>query len=187
MEVSIAELNSLSVDQQRIVVIGDQRKELIRMISFVLAQNNRAFDHFAGCELHSQAGAPIILIEGDGDLVRYHHHIGVVTKSATINQADWMRFADSTPKSGILLYPENDAVSKSLFSKERADVQTIHYSQAASELNAGSVFLVSSTNEKFEIKISGDQNLVLIGCAKELLKKIGISSGQFYRTIANFS
>ncbi len=187
MEVSIAELNSLSVDQQRIVVVGDKRKELVKMVAFVLAQNKKAFNHYAEGKLNSQTGAPLILIESDSDLVRYQHHIGVVTKSNANKQDEWTQFADSTPKSGILIYPEHDSVSKSIFSKERPDVQTIPYSQASSELKAGSVFLISSTHEKFEIKIKGDENLLLIGCAKELLKKIGISSSQFYRTIANFS
>jgi UDP-N-acetylmuramate: L-alanyl-gamma-D-glutamyl-meso-diaminopimelate ligase len=187
MEVSIAELNKLTQDQQRVVVVGDQRQALISMVTYILRENNKPYDYFSNGNLQSQKGAPTIIIEAGGGASQYSHHIGVVTKASSQLPSELETFANATPKSGILFYPDGDATLKAIFGKERADVQLIAYTKLASEFKNGVQSLVSSTNERFPIKITGDQNLLLLGCAKELLKKIGISSGQFYRFISTFS
>jgi hypothetical protein len=51
----------------------------------------------------------------------------------------------------------------------------------------GKTILVSSTGDKFPILLSGNQNLLLLAVAKDLLKKIGISSGQFYKAVATIT
>jgi hypothetical protein len=60
-------------------------------------------------------------------------------------------------------------------------VQAIAYSAYKHELKDGATILITSTNEKFPIALSTEMELKCIGATRELLKKIGISSGQFYR------
>jgi hypothetical protein len=46
--------------------------------------------------------------------------------------------------------------------------------------------LISSTNEKFPIALKTEMELKCISATRELLKKIGISSGQFYKSSKYF-
>jgi UDP-N-acetylmuramate: L-alanyl-gamma-D-glutamyl-meso-diaminopimelate ligase len=184
MEMTPQALYQKNLDKQRIVIVGEERHQLVKMIAVVLQQCNRKVDFFSEGKLTEQASSPAIIIEADENLTGYHHHMGVLTPTSSMNMAEVMQFADTTPKGGTLIYPEENAQLKSLLGKERADVQVIPYKILSHQIKDGSVFLVSSANEKFPIKLKGNQNLVLLSVAKELLKKIGISSGQFYKAAA---
>jgi UDP-N-acetylmuramate: L-alanyl-gamma-D-glutamyl-meso-diaminopimelate ligase len=175
-----------NIDKQRIVIAGADRSKLGRIITEVLHSNNRKFDHFANGKLTKVEDAPIIIIESPStELTGYQHHIGILTTAEPHEMDQMTKFADASPKSGILIYPENDSQLKAIGTKERSDIQIISYKIIPHEVKDGKTYLVSSTKEKFFVRLSGNQNLVLLGAAKELLKKIGISSGQFYRAVSN--
>lgn len=187
MEISVEALCKQSIDQQRIIIVGSQRKKLAQFLRHILAFNHKAFNFFSEGQFTIQAGAPILIVESDTALHAFQHHVLLLTSAAENRLSEFTQLADATPKSGIILYPEGDAKLKTIGSKERADVQPIPYKIIPHEVTNGAFTLVTSTNEKFILKITGEDNMLLLAAAKELLKKIGISSSQFYKAAATLS
>jgi UDP-N-acetylmuramate: L-alanyl-gamma-D-glutamyl-meso-diaminopimelate ligase len=186
MEYTPQSIYKENIDKQRIVIAGPDRSKLGRILHYVLHSQNRKFDHLSNGQLIKMEEAPIIIIESASpDLVGYQHHIAVLSTAEPTELDQLTKFADATPKSGILLYPETDAKLKAIGGKERNDVQTVSYQIISHEVKDGKTYLISSTKEKFLIKLSGSLNLLLLSAAKELSKRIGISSGQFYRAVSN--
>jgi UDP-N-acetylmuramate: L-alanyl-gamma-D-glutamyl-meso-diaminopimelate ligase len=186
MELTPQAIYEQNNDKQRIVITGSERSKLASIISTVLKTYQRKFDHFAEGRLTTIPGAPLIIIESaiSPDMLGYKHHVAILT-SANENELTYLtKFADATPKSGILFYPETDLQLKSIGSKERTDVQIFPYKVIPHEVKDGKTVLVSGTNEKFPILLEGSQNLLLLAAANELLRRIGISSGQFYKAVS---
>lgn len=131
--------------------------------------------------------APTIVIQCSSQLLDYKHHIAILSDLPPDNDTkSFEQFADATPKGGTLIYQEGDPKAKAIGSKERADIQAISYKPYQHEIKDGTTILVSSTNEKIPIKLSGALHLSYVSAAKEVLKKLGITSGQFYRSVPNF-
>jgi UDP-N-acetylmuramate: L-alanyl-gamma-D-glutamyl-meso-diaminopimelate ligase len=175
-------------DCQRILIIGPGRDLVSNIIVAVLKFNNRKFSSITDGEGEWNTEAPIAIFRDKqiANLPHYRHHIILLTGPLeNVEASSYEMLLNATPKSGIVLYPESDAGLKSIGSKERADVQAIPYKTIPHEEKNGRVTLVTSTNEKFPIQLTGEQTLELLGAAKEMLKKIGISSGQFYRGVAS--
>ncbi len=189
MELTPQAIYEQSIDKQRIVITGSERSKLGGIITTILNKYQRKFDHFANGQLTSLPSSPIIIIESpiSHTILGYKHHVAILTNASETELTDLMKFADATPKSGTIFYPETDPKLKSIGSKERADIQSIPYKVIPHEVKDGKTILVSSTGEKFPIQLSGNQNLLLLAVAKDLLKKIGISSGQFYKAIATIT
>jgi len=202
-----------SKDKQRIVIAGSHGKTTITaMIIHVLNFHKREFDYVIGAQVPGLdnnvklSDASVIIIEGDEYLtssldpvpkfLKYKHHIGVVSGVAWDHanvfptQEDYIRqfhlFADATPKAGILIYCESDPIASKICSKERPDVTAIPYKIHGHTNENGKQLLVSSTNEKFPLEIFGDHNLLNLSAAKEVLKKIGITSSKFYGAMQSF-
>lgn len=201
-----------SIDKQRIVVAGSHGKTTITaIIVHVLNYFNRSFDYVIGARIRGientvkLSDAPVIVIEGDEYLcsaldptpkfLRYQHHIGLIsgiawdhanvfpTEEEYLKQFD--KFADQTPKSGILIFCENDPLVSIIGNKQRADVLNIPYKTHPHAIENGQEFL-SNGKERIPIRIFGTHNLQNISAAKELLKRIGISGEQFYEAVASF-
>ncbi len=187
MEISVDSLIRQSIDQQRILLVGNQRKKLSHFIRHILSFNHKAFNFFSEGQLTEQSGAPVLIIEGNSQLGEFQHHVLLLTASSDTSLAELTSLADATPKGGILLYPESDSKLKAIGAKERVDVQPIPYKVISHEVKNGVTTLVTSTNEKFPLQIQGEENMLLLAAAKELLKKIGISSSQFYKAAATLS
>lgn len=175
-----------SLNKQRIVITGLERANVTRIITTILQSYDRKFDHFDNGQLASMPGASIILIEANltPEIQEYHHHVLLFTNLVEKDLVDAMKLADKTPKGGIVFYPEINSKLKSLENKERTDMQFVTYKELPHVIQEGKTFLISSTKEKFPINLKGDENLLALAVAKELLRKIGISSGQFYKAIA---
>lgn len=189
MELTPQAIYEQSIDKQRIVITGSERSILTKIITSILKIYQRKFDHFADGQLTLMPNAPIIIIESliTPAILGYKHHVAILTNANENQLLDLTKFADATPKSGIIFYPEEDSKLKSIGSKERSDVQTNPYKIISHEVKDGKTILISSSNEKFPIQLSGKQTLLMVSVAKDLLKKIGISSGQFYRAIATIT
>jgi UDP-N-acetylmuramate: L-alanyl-gamma-D-glutamyl-meso-diaminopimelate ligase len=202
-----------SVDKQRIVVAGSHGKTTITaIICHVLRYFKREFDYVIGARVSGientvkLTGAPIIIIEGDEypssaldptpKFLRFQHHVGLIsgiswdhvnvypTEEEYVKQFD--RFADQTPKGGILIYCEQDPMALMIGKKERADVLEISYkSHAHASDNNGQSFL-TNVKERYPIRIFGSHNFQNIAAAKEVLKKIGITPEQFFEAITSF-
>ncbi len=131
-------------------------------------------------------GASIILIETDitPEIEGYHHHVIIFTNLIEKDRVNAIKLVDKTPKGGIVFYPEIDSKSNSIENKERTDMQFVLCKVLPHSIQEGKIFLISSTKEKFPTNLKSAENLLALAIAKELLKKIGISSGMFYKAVA---
>jgi UDP-N-acetylmuramate: L-alanyl-gamma-D-glutamyl-meso-diaminopimelate ligase len=188
---------SQSRDKQRVVITGNHATIIAGMIIHVLHACKREFDYltsrtFPGNNsLSKMSNAPVIVIEDSqrpfSAAMHYHHHIGVITDFDDTDEVirTLIGFADGTPKAGILIFSEEDpagAVGK----KQRADITAIPYGTNPHTTENGKLVLISNSNERFPMAVSGEQNARCISGAREVLIKLGITSDQFYRTIASF-
>jgi UDP-N-acetylmuramate: L-alanyl-gamma-D-glutamyl-meso-diaminopimelate ligase len=201
-----------SKEKQRIVIAGSHGKTTITaIIIHVLNYCKRNFDYVVGAKVSGientvkLSDAPIIIIEGDEYLsspldptpkfIRYQHHIGLIsgiawdhfnvfpTENDYVKQFDI--FADSTPKAGIIIFCEQDAMTSVIGAKPRHDVLNVPYKAHSHIVENGQVILTDG-KKKVPVKIFGSHNLQNLNGAKELLKKIGISTDQFYESIQSF-
>jgi len=200
-------------DKQRIVIAGSHGKTTITaLIIHVLNYFNRKFDYVIGAKVpgveHTVklSDAPMIIIEGDEYLssvldptpkfIRYQHHIGLIsgiswdhanvfpTEDEYVKQFD--RFADQTPKGGILIYCEQDPMAMMIGKKERADVLEISYKSHAHTSDNNGQFFLTNGKERYPIKIFGSHNFQNLAGAKEVLKKIGVTAEQFFEAVGTF-
>jgi UDP-N-acetylmuramate: L-alanyl-gamma-D-glutamyl-meso-diaminopimelate ligase len=201
-----------SKEKQRIVIAGSHGKTTITaIIIHVLNYFKRDFDYVVGAKISGientvkLSDAPVIIIEGDEYLssaldptpkfLRYQHHVGLISGIAWDHYnvfpteddyvAQFDIFADNTPKAGILIFCEQDAMTSVIGAKSRKDVFDVPYKAHTHENDNGRVFLTDE-KKRIPIKIFGNHNLQNISGAKELLKKIGISSDQFFEAIQTF-
>lgn len=201
-----------SIDKQRVIIAGSHGKTTITgIVVHVLNYYNRSFDYVIGARIKGidnpvkLSDAPLIVIEGDEYLcsaldptpkfLRYQHHIGLIsgvawdhanvfpTEEEYLKQFD--KFADQTPKSGILIFCDSDPMVSVVGNKQRADVTSVPYKAHSHAVENGQEYLTNG-KERIPIRIFGNHNLQNISGAKELLKKIGISSEQFYKAISSF-
>lgn len=203
-----------SKNKQRIVIAGSHGKTTITaIIIHVLTHCKRNFDYVIGARVRGIENtvkltndAPIIVIEGDEYLasaldptpkfLRYQHHIGLIsgiswdhanvfpTEEEYVKQFDL--FADQTPKGGILVYCEQDPMALMIGKKERADVTEVAYKSHPHTADNDGHFYLTEHKEKHPINLFGSHNYQNISGAKEVLKKIGITSKQFFEAMATF-
>jgi|SRR6478736_4610120 len=201
-----------SLDKQRIVVVGSHGRNMVASILIhVLSYHNRPADHVistaSGKEFSVKLSkAPVIIIDGSESpsttlyhtpqFIKYKQHIGILTEIAwnpetsNLNENDFIRqydlFADTSPKGGMLIYKESDKIASVICNKERPDVLYIPYKAHASAVEGGVDFLITHDNKKVPVQLSGKQNFLYFCAAYEALKKIGITSEQFYKAIPSF-
>ena len=202
-----------SRDKQRVVIAGSHGKTTITaIIIHVLNYWKRNFDYVIGARIKGiqntvkLSDAPFIVIEGDEYLsspldltpkfIRYQHHIGLISgiswdhanvfpsEEEYVKQFD--RFADQTPKGGVLVYCEQDSMALMIGKKERADVLEISYKSHAHVTDNQGQFFLTSNKERYPILIFGNHNYQNLSGAREVLKKLGITNEQFYEAISSF-
>jgi UDP-N-acetylmuramate: L-alanyl-gamma-D-glutamyl-meso-diaminopimelate ligase len=201
-----------SKDKQRIVIAGSHGKTTITsIITHVLNYFKRDFDYVIGAKVSGVeitvklSEAPIIVIEGDEYLsspldptpkfLRYQHHIALISGIAWDHynvfptEIDYVRqfdvLAEHTPKAGILIFCEQDAMTSMIGAKEKMDVLRIPYKAHAHVTENGQVYLTDGKT-RVPIKIFGNHNMQNIAGAKEVLKKVGVSQEQFFEAIQSF-
>jgi UDP-N-acetylmuramate: L-alanyl-gamma-D-glutamyl-meso-diaminopimelate ligase len=202
-----------SKDKQRIVIAGSHGKTTITAIVIhVMNYFKRNFDYVIGARVRGientvkLSGAPIIIIEGDEYLasaldptpkfLKYQHHIGLIsgiawdhanvfsTEEEYVRQFDL--FADQTPKSGILIYCEQDSLALMIGKKERFDVVEVTYKSHPHTSDTNGHFFLTEGKNKHPINLFGSHNYQNISGAKEVLKRIGITNDQFFEAMASF-
>lgn len=182
---------SQSADKQRIMLIGTEARTITAMITHVLRLYQRDFDFTLSTPVSSVklSLAPVIFIEKSGRptevLLKYQHHIGVISNMLPDDESIISRFADATPKGGTLFYSDTEDLAR-ICKKERPDVTAIACAKFPHVIENNKLILVSSAKERFVVKVSGDRNLFNFSIAKEVLKKIGITSEQFYQSMISF-
>lgn len=201
-----------SKSKQRIVIAGSHGKTTITsIILHILKYFDREFDFLVGAQIEGfdlmvkLSDAPIIVIEGDEYLaspidkrpkfLHYQHHIGLIsgvswdhinvfpTMDEYVKQFD--KFADSSPKAGILIYCEEDDLATVIGGKEREDVTSIDYKAHKHTIKDGVTYL-KTENGDVSVGLFGKHNMQNISGAKEVLKKLGITDAQFYEAIQSF-
>lgn len=182
-------------DKQRVVITGSQAKRITAMVISALETHHREFDFVTrfppkGSSSSSRiSGAPLIIIQEHeqptASILEYRHHIGVITEMPAIKDDVINQFADATPKGGMLIFSEIDPVG-TIGKKERSGITSIAYKTYPHTVENGKVALLTTKNEKVPIHLSGEESLRNLSAAREILKKIGITSSQFYAAIARF-
>lgn len=183
-----SDIYNQSLDKQRIIITGAQSSLIASMVLHVLTFNKRKFDFSIDNETPSlSADAPLVIIQGNTQLLDYKPHIAILSNPESNSQlAEFEQLADATPKGGTLLYPESNPALKRIASKERTDVQLITYNVFEHNKKNGEIQLKSSKGEQFPVSLNTDTQLECANAAHELLKKIGISSSQFYKAIGTY-
>lgn len=201
-------------DKQRIVVAGSHGKTTTTaMIMHVLTHAHRRFDYLVGAQVTGfqqtvklTEEAPIMVIEGDEYLASpdlqvpkflvYKHHIGLVTgiawdhinvfptEHSYVRQFD--RFADATPKAGILVYNDEDMIASVICKKEREDVTVLEYGTPKHVVRNGTTFLINNIGKEIPVRFFGNHNLSNANGARTLLHKVGITDDEFFDAIQSF-
>jgi len=201
-------------DKQRIVVAGSHGKTTTTaMIMHVLTVAGRKFDYLVGAQVPGfqqtvklTDEAPIMVIEGDeyfaspdlqiAKFLVYQHHIGLVTgiawdhinvfptEHSYVRQFD--HFADATPKAGILVYNDEDAIATVICKKEREDVTVLEYGTPKSVVRNGITYLINHMGKEVPVRFFGAHNLSNANGARTLLHKLSISDDVFYDAIQSF-
>jgi UDP-N-acetylmuramate: L-alanyl-gamma-D-glutamyl-meso-diaminopimelate ligase len=202
-----------SKDKQRVVIAGSHGKTTITsMILHVMKFHNKNFDYMVGAQIEGfdnpvkiTPDAPVIILEGDEYLsspidlrpkfIHYKHHIGLISGIAWdhINVfptfEDYVKqfdaFADSTPKAGMLIYPDNDDIAGIIGKKERESITCIEYSIHKHEVKDGKTYLKTDQG-KVEVSVFGEHNMLNISAAKSICTKLGITDEMFYEAIPSF-
>jgi UDP-N-acetylmuramate: L-alanyl-gamma-D-glutamyl-meso-diaminopimelate ligase len=196
----------LSTDKQRIIIAGNHHKKaLLKVIAHVFNFHKKPVDFFTFQQVRISEEAPVIIIEAEEAIVSplrrqpafmfYQHHAAVLCGLSWEKSADYQTFeqyvkafdvlADSTPKSGLLMYAEEDDLLAVIGKKEREDVIPVGYSFHASEQKDGKTWLTTG-DKKIPVRFSGEENMHLIQGAKILLGKLGITEDAFYQAIETF-
>jgi UDP-N-acetylmuramate: L-alanyl-gamma-D-glutamyl-meso-diaminopimelate ligase len=182
------EIYQQSTDKQRILVVGGGSNLIASLITHTLQFHHRKFDFVViGKPASIQKETSVIISNNLTQPIGYKHHILIIGNVASGEElADFEQLADATPKGGTIIYPKTHALLNKIGSKERTDIQSIAYEVYKHEEAEGKTVLISSTKEKFQVELQGDLDLQCVSAAKELLKKIGITSGNFYKAISEY-
>jgi len=203
-----------SRNKQRVVIAGSHGKTTTTaMIMHVLKYWGRKFDYLVGAPVPGFENnvrltdeSPIIVIEGDEyysspdqsipKFLIYQHHVGLVTgiawdhinvfpsEHSYVRQFD--HFADSTPKAGILVYNDEDALTCVICKKEREDVTVLEYGTPKHRVKNGQTYMITAEGKEIPVKFFGVHNLSNANGARTLLTKLGIHDDQFYEAIQSF-
>ncbi len=200
-------------NKQRVVIAGSHGKTTITaMVIHCLNHFGRKFDYVIGARVKGVehtvklSDAPVIVIEGDEylssaldptpKLLLYQHHIGLISGVAWdhvnvfAEEEDYLRqfdrFADETPKGGTLIYCEQDSLALIIGKKDRADVQAISYRSHTHSADGTGRFFITNGKEKYPVRVFGSHNFQNISGAKEVLKKLGITTEMFFEAIQSF-
>jgi len=201
-------------NKQRIVIAGSHGKTTTTaMVMHVLRHAGRKFDYLAGASVkgfdrtvHLSEEAPIIVLEGDEYLsspedqrpkfLVYQHHIGLVTgiawdhinvfptEHAYVRQFD--RFADASPKAGVLIVNEEDALASVICKKERDDVTVLEYGTPAHVVKNGRTYWLTPDGKEIPLRFFGNHNLNNANGARTLLGRLGIHDNVFFEAIQSF-
>lgn len=203
-----------SLNKTRVVVGGSHGKTTTTsMIMHVLRQAGKDFDYLVGARLEgfdrsvNITNAPTIVCEGDeypASVIekrpKFHFlfpHIAILTGIAWdhINVfptfdfylEQFEIFINKIEPGGLLIYNDTDIVLKDLVARtKRADVQYQPYGLPTFSIEKGST-QVWLENEKANLTVFGNHNLLNLHAAFFVCKKLGINTKAFTDSISNFT
>jgi UDP-N-acetylmuramate-alanine ligase len=182
------------------------------MVMHVLRAAGMDIDYIVGARIpgfesgvHLTATARVIVLEGDEYLASpihreskflyYHPNIALLTGIAWdhINvfpvYADYVnqfrRFADSVEPNGVMIYCEEDAELRRLFSDYHPASRLIPYSTPSFAARDHITYLSTEIGE-FAMNIFGGHNMQNVAGAHAICKEMGITDEVFYPAIATY-
>jgi UDP-N-acetylmuramate: L-alanyl-gamma-D-glutamyl-meso-diaminopimelate ligase len=182
-------------DNQRIVITGGQSALISGLVFHVLKYYKRAYDYVTDyqgpiiAQYIPNRHSNILLVQGDEEpspgLSFYQHHVIVLGDIRSTDEAATRLLADATPKGGIILYSETEP-ARSIGKAERADASSLGFNTHPHVTESGMVWIITDEKEKLAVPFTDDAQLRALTAARELLKKIGVTSGQFYVALSGF-
>lgn len=196
-------------DKQRIVVVGKEKTLICLLVLHVLRQLHKTFDYIVDTpQLPTSvqlSNAPVIILEGDAapsspiDLqpqsLRYQHHI------LLLSSLDWeangtyptiesylqyiTRLADTSPKSGSIIYSEEDKLVKNIATEPRADVKAEAYPAHPHRQVGEQVYLLTPQGE-LPFPAAALAAMQAVAAAQQLVRNLAITDQQFYEALATF-
>lgn len=194
------------INKQRLVFAGSAGCDIVAgLCAHVLRHTGRPFDYFAhGSVVIHDPKSPVALIvpgdqpdnHGNAAFRNFNHHFAILC-SMEFNPANgysseseykrqYDQLADATPKGGLISFCEQDPVSSVICNKERADVAYVPFKMPDFKEDQGKYFLKDTGNNLIEIQPGEKSNILYFGAAREILKKIGVSSEQFFQAIGTY-
>jgi len=194
-------------DKQRIVVMGAEKKRICILALHVLAYCHKAVDYVVDApQLDTTvrlSEAPVILLEGttapssptDKQLqcLRYQHHVAVLSSTGEDGEQSLApagepkiltALADASPKSGMLIYNEEDPVVRPIGSAERIDVKRVPYRAHPYRHKDGTTHLITPQGD---VPLHHVAYLEAVAGAQQLLRNMAITDQQFYEALCTFS
>jgi UDP-N-acetylmuramate: L-alanyl-gamma-D-glutamyl-meso-diaminopimelate ligase len=203
-----------SIDKKRVAIGGSHGKTTTTaMVMHVLRHVQIDFDYLVGARLKGFdqsvkiTDAPVIICEADEypasaieKRPKFHFlfpHIAVITGIAWdhINVfptfdfylEQFKIFIEKIKEDGILIYNETDDVLKKLIvSHKRNDIRYVPYSLPRYFIENG-ITSVMIGNEKADLKIFGNHNLLNLQAAYHVCKNLGINDHDFADAILDFT
>lgn len=201
-----------SLNKTRVVVAGSHGKTTITsMILHVLKKLGRDFDYLVGAQIKGfdtmvrLSNAPLIVLEGDEYLASpidrrpkfhlYHPHIAIISGIAWdhINvfptwenyKQQFSMFIDSLAPGAKLIYCEKDAELKAMAAAASPNIELFPYGTPQHRISEGKTEIVDG-GAVIPISVFGDHNLQNLNGARLVCQQLGISSAEFYHSIADF-
>ncbi|WP_342645270.1 Mur ligase family protein [Mucilaginibacter sp. CSA2-8R] len=201
-----------SKDKLRVVIGGSHGKTTITsMILHALQAAGKAFDYLVGAQLEGfdtmvgLSDAPLMIIEGDEYLSSpidrrpkfhiYRANLAVISGIAWdhINVfptfenyiEQFATFINTMEPDGTLFYAGNDEVLEKVIAGDNSAIQKFPYHAPAYEVNNG-VTTVLFEDEKYELQVFGEHNLLNLEAARNICNQLGITSHNFYSSMRTF-
>jgi len=203
-----------SLHKKRIAIAGSHGKTTTTaMIMHVLKNAGFDFDFLVGARLHGfeqsvkVTDAPIIVCEADEypastieKRPKFHFlfpHIAVITgiswdhinvfPTFDFYLEQFIIFINQIEKNGILIYNETDIVLKKLVEENlRKEIKYVAYHLPEHSIENG-VTTVTIENEKTDLKIFGNHNLLNLQAAYYVCIELGMAAATFAKGIATFA
>jgi len=203
-----------SLHKKRIAIAGSHGKTTTTaMIMHVLKNAGFDFDFLVGARLHGfeqsvkVTDAPIIVCEADEypastieKRPKFHFlfpHIAVITgiswdhinvfPTFDFYLEQFIIFINQIEKNGILIYNETDIVLKKLVEENlRKEIKYVAYHLPEHSIENG-VTTVTIENEKTDLKIFGNHNLLNLLAAYYVCIELGMAAATFAKGIATFA
>lgn len=202
-----------SLHKKRIAIAGSHGKTTTTaMLMHVLKNTGFNFDYLVGASLSGFeksvqiTDAPVIVCEADEypastieKRPKFHFlfpHIAVITGIAwdhinvfptfEVYLEQFIIFIHKIEKAGVLIYNETDKVLKGIVNNNhRKDIRYIPYGLPDHIIENGKTVVIIG-NEKTQLKVFGNHNLLNLQAALLVSKELGMGDSDFSKAIASF-
>jgi len=202
-------ITDTSTATQRICIAGSHGKtSTTSMIMHVLSKLEFDFDYLVGANLEGfnkmvkLSGADILVVEGDeypsscidmrAKMLHYKPTISVITgmawdhvniyKTYDSYKEAFRSFLKSMDSTAVCFFDQSDEELRKMLITESFAVQRQGYLGLEIDKKGNVAF----ENEKYPIKIFGHHNMLNLNAALLVCQNLGISSADFFKTIAEF-